>query len=1045
MLRMKAKLLIGVLLTLPLLSICQNWKALFQAKGPSTVLSRGVEIGPNNEIYWIGIFEQQVQIGPDTLYSAGSADIFLSKLDQFGHPEWSLRFGGKDLDRVMSTTVDNSGNIYLTGGFSDEVIFGGDTLYSPDRDVFVAKYDTVGKAVWAVSLSGNQSDFGQGIAVDASGHVYLTGVFMSDSLSIGSVTLQKQGSSDMFLIKLDSFGNALWGRQGGAASTTLGNSVALDSTGNIYLTGSFQDSASFSGQWVYSQGRSDAYVAQYTPSGNLNWIRPIQGAGFDAGQALAGTEDGVLVTGRYSDVLSLDTFSLAHAGSYDIFLADYNSNGQVMWAKAIGGSSREGSYGLDYRQHVGIYLAGEFSSQLSFDQQSLTSQGSTDAFLAKYDDFGTNRWVLSAGGMNKEQAYAAFSTHNQHVYFAGHFRDWAMFDSTTLTSGGRDDAFLAYIHDQDSIPPPPLTNLPLQGRIFEDSQINCVADSQEMGYRNWFVTAEPGYYYGLSDARGEFMMDVPAATYKVYTHIPYDQASWLYSNCPPVQIANTGAVGPTQNSRLLPFGQVEKAEAQLQLSIDATDFVRCQPGQMVLDYENTGAAPAQDVSIDLQLPEEVSIRQSSVPFRSLSRGKYLFLLPDIPPQREAQVDIQFLTSCNPLDRTGKNISIRGEIHSPSVLQKKDIRWNGAEVTVSGQCINGDEVLFIFKNTSTADLQDSVEVRYYADDVFCHRSRLWLASGDSLGYLMPSSGKTIRCELQQAAFHPRNAWVQASVEACTANRNAPVSLGFQQHFSPADASSPAAFRLNRQLQDTLPGIVWQVSPTGRGRYHKIDRDERLFFHISFQAPAHQSLKAFQIIDTLSSWLDPASMRWETHSHQFDVAVHGQGTPALHFSMVHDSLAPGESGFLSFSLKFKARIPEGTQIRQRAWTKADSFSWKPTPWVFHTIQKDELDQSCTLPLSQYDFSTQMTTSLADNLTDEVAFISPNPFSDHLLFRFADPNQVQAIQLFDLSGNLLLRTETEQKEVTQLEVSILASGIYFAHIHTQTGNRVIKVIKQ
>lgn len=1045
MLRIQAKLLVGVLLALPFYSISQDWKALFQAKGPSTVLSRGVEMGPHNEIYWIGIFEQYVVLGGDTLHSAGSADGFIAKYGDNGIKEWSLRFGGTNLDRVMSTTIDKTGNLYLTGGFSDEVIFGNDTLYSPDRDVFVVKYDSAGQALWAKSLTGNQSDFGQGIVVDHAGQIYLTGIFMSDSLNIGSHTLYRQGSSDMFLLKLDNGGNPIWIQQGGATSTTLGNALALDSLNNIYLTGSFQDSASFSGQWLYSQGRSDAYVACYQPSGNLNWIRSIQGAGFDAGQALAGTRDGVLVTGRYSDVLSLDTFTLNHTGSYDIFMANYDANGSVKWAKSIGGSSKDRSYGIDYQENTGIYLVGEYSDQVNFDQKNISSQGSTDAFLAKYDAFGTNRWVLSAGGMNKEQAYAAFASRNQQIHFAGHFRDFATFDSTTLSSGGRDDAFLARINDHDSIPPPPINILPIHGRIFEDANLNCLADSQEMNYKNWFVVAEPGPYFGLSDKKGEFTFDLSPGLYQVRNILPLDQSSWLYSNCPPIQYASTGYTGPTQNPLTLPFGQVEKAFVQLQLSVDAHEFVRCQAGEMVIDYANIGADPARDVSIQLILPEELSLTNSNVPFRSLSGGKYLFSIPDLSPQHGGQINLTYIASCNAVALAGKNLSVQAEIHSPSIRNIVDLRWNGAEVQIEGHCMEADSALFILKNTGQSALSDSVALRFFADDVLCNESNIWLAAGDSLGFLVPSSGKTIRCEVQQAAFHPQNTWVQTSVEACTIDSRFPVSLGYQQHFSQYDGNPTSRFQLNRQFHDAPPLMDWAVMPVGRGRLHGVEPGERLFYHFAFQAPSKKTTHYIQINDTLPTWLDPASMRWEAHSHNFDISVDGKGAPVLHFSLANDSLQAGEQGFVSFSMKLKARAPLGTQIRQRAWMQVDSTSWEPTSWIYHTIEEDKLDRSCRLGILPYDFSPLITTDIDQNVAFEAISIFPNPFSNSLQIRFAVPGYAQNIKILDLSGKQLMGVFPMNEAEIKMDVSTLPSGVYFVHISTKEGKRVFKVIKR
>ncbi len=1043
MFRAKANFLLGILFILPFFSYTQNWKILLQAKGPSTVLSRGVEMGLNGEIYWIGIFEQYVVLGPDTLYSAGSSDGFICKYEASGQQKWCHRFGGINLDRVMSTAVDKAGNVYFTGGFSDEVIFGNDTLFSQNRDIFVVKYNSSGHVVWAKAIEGNLSDFGQGIAVDAQQQVFLTGVFMSDSLKMGSTSLYKQGNSDMFLIKLDINGQPVWAQQGGGVSTTLGNAVALDSLNHIYVTGSFQDSASFSGHWLHSQGRSDAFVACYEASGSLNWARPISGPGFDAGDALAGTEDGVIVTGRFSDLLSIDTFTLAHQGNYDIFMAAYAANGDALWAKGIGGISKDGSYGLDYQKDYGLYMVGEYSDQVVFDQDSLKSKGSTDAFLAKYDPQGHLRWVLSAGGVDKEQAFASFATRNQEIFFAGHFRDMAMFDSIILSSGGRDDAFMAKIYDQDTLPlPPPVNILPLMGKVFEDSNQDCRADSLEMGYARWFVLAEPGGYFALSDQQGDFSLDLPPQAYRLRSLMPQDLRSWLYSNCPPIQYAAIGG-GPTQNPRPLAFGQVEKAEVQLQLSVDAEDFVRCQNSQMLLHYANLGAETAKDISIALYLPEKISILHAGVSYSSQGSGKYIFRPGDLLPQQEGTIPIQTTVSCASHDIVGENLSIQAEIHTASMRQASDPRWNGAELHAYGSCLGGDSALFVIKNAGTAPLKDSVSIRFFADDLYCREAKIWLAAGDSLGYQISSHGQTIRLEVQQAAFHPREQWLSTYIEACLEDQGLPLSLGFVRHFPQYDPLPSHIFERNMPLLKAAQPLKWEIQPTGRGPQHAIGADERLYFHLGYRPSS--VLYQLTFSDTLSSLLDPASMRWEARSHAFELSVDGIGSPALHFSLSHDSVEAGEQAYVSFSMKLKTGVPEGSSMRQRAWVKADTAAWQPTDWLYHSLGGGPTDPACGMRIKPYVFVKPIQTALSPQNAGWACSIQPNPFHSQLGFHFNQLPYNLEIQFFDLSGKKIKTYKPKPVPLLNIDLAALSPGIYFVHVLTEKGTQIQKIIKR
>ena len=181
--------------------------------------------------------------------NGGSTDVFVLKLGSDGVAQWAASFGGSGFDYGVSIALDPSGASYVTGYFygSLEVrLANGSTVTLPSnsgsQDIFVVKLDTAGGALWVRGFGGAGSDFGWGIAVDASGASLVTGQFtglMSVPLANGTtITLTSNSfSADIFVLKLNTMGEALWARGFGGSYADNGYGIAVDAYGTSYTMG----------------------------------------------------------------------------------------------------------------------------------------------------------------------------------------------------------------------------------------------------------------------------------------------------------------------------------------------------------------------------------------------------------------------------------------------------------------------------------------------------------------------------------------------------------------------------------------------------------------------------------------------------------------------------------------------------------------------------------------------------------------------------------------------------------------------------------------
>ncbi len=421
-------------------------------------------------VYITGRFFNTIALAPGyQLTSNGSSDIFLAKYDTAGNLLWAFNIGGAGSDEGFSVAVDAQGNVYLTGKFAGTVDFSPTsaayTLTSKGgADVFLAKYDASANLLWAFNIGGNSSnDWGRSIAIDAQGNVYLTGVFEGTAdfdPSITTYNLTSNGWQDVFVAKYSPAGNLLWAFNVGGTEWDEGCALAVDTQGNVYVTGWFWGSADFDpSPTTYnltSNGNWDMFLAKYDALGNLLWAFNVGGAGWnDKGNALAvDTQGNVYVTGWFWGSADFDpsptTYNLI-SKSKDIFLAKYDFSGKLIWALSVGGGNEDEGLALFTDLQGNVYMTGTFMGTVDFDPspfiRRLTSNGGKDLFLAKYDPWGNLLWAYNIGERNNDQGVALFVDPKGSLYLAGNFINAADFDPGPsvhyFTSNGEQDGLIA--------------------------------------------------------------------------------------------------------------------------------------------------------------------------------------------------------------------------------------------------------------------------------------------------------------------------------------------------------------------------------------------------------------------------------------------------------------------------------------------------------------------------------------------------------------------------------------------------------------------------
>jgi hypothetical protein len=348
----------------------------------------------------------------------------------------AFQFGGTGTTQVGGRAVDSNGNIYVTGGFTGTITLNTTpqtTLTSTqDYDFFIAKFDPAGNPLWARAANGATGikaglslDGGLAVAVDPFGNAYAGGGFVSqlNFKDANGATVKTLGASgtdinfELFVAKYDADGNLVWaqGGQSGAKDATPDEQdldsgingitdIVVDKSGNLFVGGTFSGT-NFLGKTVTTAGLNDALVARLSPStGSVSWVSVVGSADHDnvLGLGVDGNSN-VYVTGDMEGSITFPTKPNATTlqvdpDESDTFLAKYNSSGQVLWAKEIGGTQDIEAHHVAVDSTGQIYLTGLFQGTSQFDSITVTDDAeSLNGFLAKYTTDGSALWVRSWG------------------------------------------------------------------------------------------------------------------------------------------------------------------------------------------------------------------------------------------------------------------------------------------------------------------------------------------------------------------------------------------------------------------------------------------------------------------------------------------------------------------------------------------------------------------------------------------------------------------------------------------------------------------------
>lgn len=439
-----------------------NWARRVGNSQTEQVRYAGADAAGN--VYLVGSFEGSADFAPT------ASGFNLSKLDQNGNLVWTKLYPNAGGNAPwQGVVVDGTGNLYLTGFFRGTIDFDpgngvAELTATGNYSAFLTKLDTNGNFVWARNIadgingSGTNAAIGIDLAIDAAGNLYTGGLFygtvdFNPDSGVVNLTAPSSEPGGIFLSKLNSQGNFVWARQvANMPTTTVGHTidvlslrVAVDGTGTVYTANTFSGTLVVnpgSQQTSLASTQTDVLVTRYDANGGFTWGNRFAGTGAETvgDLAVSGTGD-LYLTGSFTGTTDFDpgtgTTPLTSVGQ-DAYVVRLNSNGTLVWARQFGGSDADRGTAIAIGSNGSLYAAGTFQGSADFDPGSatttLTSAGSSDAFIVRLTTVGAYSWAGQQGGASSDTLADVAVDARGNLYTAGTFTGLADFDPSTGTA-----------------------------------------------------------------------------------------------------------------------------------------------------------------------------------------------------------------------------------------------------------------------------------------------------------------------------------------------------------------------------------------------------------------------------------------------------------------------------------------------------------------------------------------------------------------------------------------------------------------------------------
>ena len=815
-------------------------------------------------------------------------DMLVVKTDAEGKLQWQRTYGRANFDERLYTALANPDGSYFVAGVRNADTTGTDGL------AYLLKINALGDTLWSRSYFPNfctETFWDIKPLRDASGFIL-----------IGTSCNPTTGRDDVLLVKIDNNGNIRFDKKYGDPNEYEFPHEVIETSDGGFIIGGVRG--------LYGLSDQRALVMKTDANGNQLWLDILGNYKVnDCTSLVANTEGGCFATG----VVTVDSTQLV------TFLKKYRADGTEAWTKLLPDIL------------WGYYLNKESNGDFIVISGNL--DGSRLREYIRTDSVG-NQLVRK-----KIRAYSP----GDILRSVSRTRDngFAILGKRTVSNDGQ--FHLTKLNASGDIYP-----FSISGKVYFDKNQNCRSDAGENPIANWLVKAESATqtFWGYTDSLGQYSVATDSGVYRLSLVKPNN----YWQACRDSILFSLSAASPSTT-----YDFAVKANTDcplLDVDISTPLLRRCFENTYYINYCNRGTKTAQNALVKITLDKSLIFDASTLPLNRRNGQDLFFNLGNIEQGKCGTFQLTATVNCEGTI-LGQTHCAEAHIYPDSICLPVQ-GWSGASIEVNGAC-DRDSVSFLIKNVGTASTSPNINSIVVEDNVLFLKQPIILPAGGQQIIKVKATGATYRLTADQEPNHPDllagGGKPTVAVEGCRSSAQEPFSLGYVTQFDENDGSPFVSVDCRQNFGSYDPNDK-QAYPQGIGNQHFIDEKAKLDYTIRFQNTGTDTAFTVVVKDTLSHFLDIATLRAGVSSHKYQVEILEGKIVKFTFDKINlpDSTRNKlkSQGFVKFLVRLKTTVPIGSKIENNAAIYFDFNAPIITNKTFHTLRKPERYNSRNLEL-------------------------------------------------------------------------------------------------
>lgn len=461
--------IICIFLCLPHFSFSVNIELKYSIEGKGLNNAKSSTIDAQGNIIIIGNFTDTIDIDPGIgIYTLSKSNLswgmFIAKLDSLGQFIWGKSIEGDANVYASCVKTDKNNNIFISGNFYIKADFDPSSnsynlISKGICDAFLLKLSSKGDFVWANQFGGKSFDDASVIEIYQNEMIYMTGTFTDtiyNPITKAPINISN-GFSDVYFAKFNQNGSLLWSKSFGGKSEDFGFGMAINSKGQVYLTGEYSSTVDFDPGIPVDEHSSkngpNTFISKFDSLGNYQKVITIKSEGIDHGNSIAiDQNDNFIICGTSFGMMEIGIDSLKYNfNGNGALVAKFDSSSQLVWVNSFGNSIMNTGNQITCDRNNDIYLIGVFEDTISLGHFQFYSEGQGDVFIAKLTSAGAVEWANSFGGIEYDWGYSLTVIRPNNIVAIGQYYDVGYINNdknNTLVCNGQNAAFYFQIADR---------------------------------------------------------------------------------------------------------------------------------------------------------------------------------------------------------------------------------------------------------------------------------------------------------------------------------------------------------------------------------------------------------------------------------------------------------------------------------------------------------------------------------------------------------------------------------------------------------------------